>query len=156
MRQIIYRDMRVGEEPIVCELVRQVFNECVASDYGHAGIDEFFRFAHPDAMSVRMKAGGFVLVAIRSERVVGMLEFAPPDHIALLFVSCRQQGIATELLARIVHRIRNTNPTVSKLTVHSSRYAEPIYRKLGFYPVGDVVTDHGITYIPMDRNLIYS
>ena len=151
MRQIIYRDMKVGEEPIVCELVRQVFNECVAPDYGHAGIDEFFRFANPDAMSVRMQAGGFVLVAIRAERVVGMLEFAPPDHIALLFVSCRQQGIATELLARTVHRIR-----VTKLTVHSSRYAEPIYRKLGFYPVGDVVTDHGITYIPMDRNLIYS
>ncbi len=73
--QVIYRDMRSGEEPIVCELVRQVFNKLVAPDYGKAGAEEFFRFANPDAMKARLKAGGFVLVASRSEELVGMLEF---------------------------------------------------------------------------------
>lgn len=148
---MIYREMRSGEEQAVCELVRDVFNEFVAPEYGKAGIEEFFRFANPNAMKARMKAGGFVLVASRPDRVVGMLEFAPPDRIAMLFVSLRRQGIGKELLACAIRRIRAANPPVSKLTVHSSRYAEPIYRKMGFHQVGDVTTDHGITYIPMER-----
>lgn len=151
--QIIYRDMRSGEEPIVCELVRQAFNEFVAPDYGKTGVEEFFRFANPDAIKTRLKAGGFVLVANKSERLVGMLEFVPPDHIAMLFVSFRRQGIAKQLLACAIHRVRSANLTTPKLTVHSSRYAEPIYRKLGFHQVGDVTTERGITYIPMERDI---
>ena len=153
MDQITYREMRCGEEQTVCELVRQVFNEFVASDYGADGIEEFYRFANPAAMTTRAKAGGFVLVANTSDGLVGMLEFAPPDRIAMLFVSLRHQGIAKELLARAIHRAVAVIPPVSKLTAHSSPYAEPIYRKLGFNKVGDETTEHGITYIPMERDL---
>jgi len=156
MDQITYREMRCGEKQAVCDLVRQVFNEFVAPDYGTAGIEEFFRFANPTAMTTRLKAGGYVLVASTSDSLVGMLEFAPPDRIAMLFVSLRHQGIAKELLARAIRRALVVSPSVSKLTVHSSPYAEPIYRKMGFDQVGDVTTEHGITYIPMERELRHS
>ena len=153
MGQITYRDMRHGEEPVVCELVRQVFNEFLAADYGTTGAEEFFSFANPVAMRERVKAGGSVLVASTPDSLVGMLEFAPPDRIAMLFVSLRHQGIAKRLLASAIHRVRTANPSVSKLTVHSSPYAEPIYRKMGFNRVGDTTTEQGIIYIPMERDL---
>jgi len=153
MDQITYREMRCGEEQAVCDLVRQIFNKFVAFDYGTAGIEEFFRFANPTAMTTRVKAGGYVLVARTSDSLVGMLEFAPPDRIAMLFVSFRHQGIARELLARAIRHALAASPPVSKLTVHSSPYAEPIYRKMGFNQVGDVTTENGITYILMERDL---
>jgi len=78
--------------------VTQVFNEFVASDYERDGIKEFFRFANPSAMRERMQSGGFVLVAYQADVLVGMLEFFLPDCIAMLFVTVRHQGIATELL----------------------------------------------------------
>ena len=153
MEQIIYREMKLDEQQTVCNLVRHVFNEFLAPAYEKVGIEEFFRFANPSAMETRIKAGGFVLVATKSDKVVGMLEFTPPNHIAMLFVSLRRQGIAKKLLLHTVARIHAANLAVSKITVNSSPYAEPIYRKLGFYQVGDMTTDHGITYIPIEREI---
>jgi hypothetical protein len=60
------------EEQEVCQLVRQVFNEFVASDCGQDGIKEFFRFANPDAMKVRIQSEAFVLVARQTDSLVGM------------------------------------------------------------------------------------
>ena len=153
MVQITYRELKCGEEQTVCELVRHVFNEFVAPDYEADGIEEFFRFANPAAMSTRLKAGGYVLVASTSDGLAGMLEFAPPDRIAMLFVTLRRRGIAKELLAQASCLVLAASAPVSKLTVHSSPYAESIYRRLGFSRTGDVTTEHGITYIPMEWDL---
>ena len=77
-KPIFCREMNPGEERSVCELVSQVFHEYVAPDYGQEGIEEFFRFADPDAMNKRMQSGGFVLVAYQADILAGMLEFFPP------------------------------------------------------------------------------
>ncbi|MDJ0794073.1 MAG: GNAT family N-acetyltransferase [Woeseiaceae bacterium] len=153
MDQIVYREMRDDEEGTVCDLVRQVFDEFVAPDYGPEGIKEFFRYANPGALRERVEAGGFVLVADKSNQLVGMLEFAPPDRVALLFVILRHQGIANELLERAICRLQTAQLPISKLTVHSSPYAELIYEKMGFHRSGGATTDHGITYVPMERDL---
>ena len=153
MNQIVYREMRDGEEAAVCELVRQVFDEFVASDYCKEGINEFFKFANASALKKRVQGGGFVLVASKSDRLVGMLEFTPPDRIALLFVTLRRQGISKELLQRAIVRLRTAHPPIPKLTVHSSLHAEMVYQKMGFVRTGDTTTDHGITYVPMERSL---
>ncbi len=150
MATIVFREMNVGEEQAVCDLVRKVFNEFVASDYQEEGIEAFFHFANPSAMRKRMQSGGFVLVARQSDVLVGMLEFFPPDRIAMLFVAVPQQGIAKQLLTRATNKARTLNSDLKKVTVHSSRYAEPIYLKMGFHKVGNVTTERGITYIPME------
>jgi GNAT superfamily N-acetyltransferase len=150
MEPVVYRAMRSGEEQAACDLVQQVFKEFVAPDYGQEGIKEFFRFANPSAMAERMSLGGFVLVASQADRLAGMLEFVPPDRIAMLFVALRDQGIAKELLTRAISRARAVNPDLLKVTVHSSPYAEPIYLKMGFREIGHATTDQGITYIPME------
>jgi GNAT superfamily N-acetyltransferase len=150
MAQVVYREMSPGEEPAVCELARQVFDEFVAPEFGREGIEQFYGFADPAAMTERLQAGGFVLVASRADRLVGILEFVPPERIAMLFVALRHQGIAKALFARAVDKARAANRGLSKVTVHSSFYAEPIYLRMGFRPTGSATTDRGVTYIPME------
>jgi len=153
MEPIVYREIALGEEPAVCALVAHVFNELVATDYKKEGIEEFFHFANPIAMAERIRTGGFVLVARQSESLVGALEFAVPDRIAMLFVTLRKQGIAKELVARAIKKASSENPALSIITVHSSRYAEPAYERMGFRRIGNERTDHGIRYIPMELSL---
>lgn len=153
MQAIVYRPMNAGEEPAVSRLVLEVFNKFVAADLEPDGIEEFLRFANPQALRARCQPNGFVLVACKAETIVGMLEFIPPDRIAMLFVSLRGQGIARELLARAIARVRTDNPQLLKLTVNSSLYAKPIYEKLGFQATGAVTTINGIRFIPMQRSL---
>lgn len=150
MARIVYREMVLGEEQVVCDLVTQVFNEYVASDYEQDGIDEFFRFANPEAMKERMQSNGFVLVAQQDDRIVGMLEFFPPDIVALLFVTVRHQGIAKKLLGQSIDKACTINPNLSKLIAHASLYAQPIYQKMGFRNTGNAKTENGITYVPME------
>lgn len=151
--KIVYREMRPGEEQTVCDLVGRVFDACIADEFGDAGATEFFRFANPDVMKARMGTGGLVFLAIQSVKPLGMLEFVPPDRIAMMFVELRRQGIAKASLEHAIHRVRGDRPEARALTVHASLQAESIYRKMGFYPTGDATTENGITYVPMERDI---
>lgn len=150
MEPIAYEEMTSGEEPAVCDLVKQVFDELVAPDYNQRGVDEFFRFVNPSAVAERVRSGGHVLVAKKSGKIVGVLEFVPPDRIALLFVTLRGKGIGKELVTRIIEKAKHEDPSLSKVTVHSSPYAKVAYQKMGFRRSGNATTEHGIRYIPME------
>jgi RimJ/RimL family protein N-acetyltransferase len=153
MEPIDYREMKPGEEPAACELVVSVFDELVAPDYERDGIEEFHRFADPAAMAKRVRSGGFVLMARQSGSLVGVIEFTLPDHIRLLFVALRRQGIAGELVARAVEKARSESPALTKITVNSSPYAEAVYRRLRFRRTGSATTENGIRFIPMELSL---
>lgn len=151
---IEYREMRSGEEQEVCNLAKQVFNQYLAPDYDQEGINEFFRFTNPDAMKKRTQTEGFVKVAYQDDSIVGMIEFSPPNIIAMLFFSFQHHGIAKELLARSIFKIREIKPDLTRLIVHSSHYAETIYQKMGFLITGEETKENGIIYIPMELSLI--
>jgi hypothetical protein len=102
---IVYEEMRSGEEPAVCELVERVFSELVAPDYEREGVQEFFRFANPRAMAERTRSGGFVLVARQAEKLVGMLEFARPDRVAMRPLTPRQPTNAWDSAGAVVLRL---------------------------------------------------
>lgn len=101
--------MNSGEEAAVIALVKEVFNEFVAPDYELDGINEFFQFANPETIKDRIRNEGFVLVAEHKEKLVGVLEFFPPDCIAMLFVSLRNMELPevchTERFGRFWHQI---------------------------------------------------
>ena len=153
MNSLIYREMTAGEEQEVFDLVREVFMKYVAPDYREEGVREFFRFADPEKMRQRMQSGGFVLLACRAQKIVGMVEFVPPERIAMLFVSVQHQGIASELVRHAANRARTENSNIKKITAHSSPYAVPFYLKIGFCKTGEAVADHGIKYIPVELRI---
>ena len=150
---IAYRAVQPGEEGKVCAFVREIFDAFVAPDYDETGVSEFHNFADPQAMSRRSASGSFVLLAVLGERILGMIELMPPDHIALLFVARRRHGIARALLSRAVAWARARDAGVLKITVNSSPYAEPAYEALGFVRTAERTTRDGITYVPMTLHL---
>jgi GNAT superfamily N-acetyltransferase len=150
---VVYRFLRPGEEAAVCELVERVFDEFVAPDFGEEGIAEFLRYAEPRALAERCAADAFVLVAADGDDLAGMIEVINFDHLAMLFVSRRGRGIAAELIGRAVEICRRRKPGLSRLTVHASLFARPIYGKLGFEAPGATCTESGITYVPMALDL---
>jgi GNAT superfamily N-acetyltransferase len=141
--------MERGEETRVCALVERVFREFVAPDYGPRGIQVFFEFANPQSMADRTGPEQVIVVAELGADIVGMIEMRGCDHIALLFVSHRRRGIAKELVRLAVRECRRRKPDVRQITVNSSPFAEPIYRRMGFTSTGPVQEKMGILFVPM-------
>jgi GNAT superfamily N-acetyltransferase len=150
---IEYRFMRPGEEPAACALVKTVFDQFVAADLGPEGIAEFLRFANPQAMAARSGPEQVLVVALHDGQLVGVLEVRSGSHLALLFVSLTGRGIARELLHRAVAECRARQPNLAAITVNSSLYAQPIYRRLGFLDTGPERTINGIVHVPMALTL---
>ena len=141
--------MKKGEEQKVCSLVEKVFNEFVAPDYGREGIEEFFKFANPVALAGREGSGQVVLVAEQGTEIAGVIEMRELEHIAILFVTSRGQGIAKELIIRALAECSKNKPGLKRITVNSSRFAETFYAKMGFKTTGPFQEKNGIKFVPM-------
>ena len=152
-RTVIIRRIRPGEEGEVCQLVERVFEEFVAPEFPQEGIDEFLRFAHPGAMAKRCAAGQVVLVAEQAGRIVGMLELRGFAHIAMLFAQTPGRGVGRALYEEARLICRGRAEATGHIRAHASRYAVPIYQKLGFEAEGPERTENGITYVPMVANI---
>ncbi len=150
---IEYRFMRPGEEAAACALVKAVFDQYVASDFGPEGIAEFFRFANPLAMASRSGPEQVLIVAVQGGQLVGVLEVRSGSHLALLFVSLKGRGIARQLLRIAIIECRARQPHLSAITVNSSLYAQPIYQRLGFKETAPARTANGIVHVPMALTL---
>ncbi|MCX6137479.1 MAG: GNAT family N-acetyltransferase [Ignavibacteriales bacterium] len=150
---VSFRFMHEGEEFEVCALVKRVFDELVAPGFEAEGIEEFYRFANPEAMKSRAGAGQVIILAEEGKKLVGMIEIRNGTHVALLFVERRGDGTARQLLAKAVRECMQRRPALSTMTVNSSPYAEEIYRKLGFRPSGVRQTVNGIVHLPMELDV---
>ncbi len=150
---IQYRFMQKGEEAKVCSLVEKVFNEFIAPDYDLEGINEFFKFANPLAMTERAGKEQVVVVAVQGSELVGVIEIRKCKHIAMLFVSRRGEGIAKELINRAIEECRKRHPDLKRITVNSSPFAESIYSKVGFIATGAAQKKNGIIFVPMAYEL---
>ena len=155
---ITYRVIEPGEEKKVSELVLESFGEFIRHEYSQQGIDEFRRYAQPEALEQRSRADHSVLVATLKDRIAGVIEIRQHDHISLLFVNKRFQrkGIAKDLLHKALEAMRTAKPDLERVTVNSSRYAVPVYEKLGFHQTGPERTVNGIAFIPMVLRLTAS
>lgn len=145
--------MARGEEGEVCALVSRVFDRDVAPGYAREGIDEFYVYARPEAMARRAAGDCTVLVAESDGRLVGMVELAGPDLVAMLFVEEQGRGIGKALMAEAVRLARQRDPAPARVRVHAAPDAVPFYRGLGFEAEGLLRTENGITYLPMSLPL---
>jgi catechol 2,3-dioxygenase-like lactoylglutathione lyase family enzyme/predicted N-acetyltransferase YhbS len=145
--------MQAGEEDAVCQLITRVFDEFVAPDFGEDGIQEFYRYANPESLAQHAKRDHDILVAEEEGQIVGMIAMRKQTHVALLFVERRGRGIARELLRQAMDACRQAAPETTRITVHSSPYALPVYLRLGFEVSGPEKTVHGIRFVPMHLRL---
>ena len=121
------------------KLVWEVFLEYEAPDYTQEGVDEFFKSINDENYLSMLTAYG----AFLNECLIGVIATRNSGkHIALFFVKGKyhHQGVGRQLF-----EIVRTN----KMTVNSSPYAVPVYKRLGFLPVDTEQVVNGLRFTPM-------
>ena len=148
---LTYRFLSTKDILEVSELITHVFNQFVALDYSNEGVQEFYRYIQPSAFRNRTQPQHFSLIALKQNKIVGVIEMREHHHISLLFVApdVQRRGIAKELLHQALQICRTHEPRLLDISVNASSYAVPIYERLGFRCNGEKQIRNGIGFFPM-------
>ena len=146
----------LAEEFEINQLIRRVYDEFVAPDYSEEGNQYFYEWIKPENIAARQKENRNILLARIGNKLAGMIETRQNCRISLLFIdkTYHKQGIARKLLD---HALRNSllkDPELKRYYVHASPYSIPVYKKLGFIEMGNVMIQNGIKYLPMEMIII--
>ena len=145
--------MQPGEEGLVIDLVREVFDEIIAPGYTREGVDEFYNFARAQALARRSEQDHFTLVARKKDHVLGIIEIRDLNHVSMFFVRIPAQGggVGKMLFQAALAEIIERGGPLNSLTVNASLNAQKAYEALGFVARGGPQTFNGIRFIPMER-----
>ncbi|MGN1415617.1 MAG: GNAT family N-acetyltransferase [Oscillospiraceae bacterium] len=145
MKNLIIKELSPAELPEALELVWQVFSEYEAPDYTDEGIREFYNSIHDEKYLSQLRSYG----AFSEGRLVGVIASrSGGTHIALFFVDGKYHrcGIGRALFETVLKRC-----PAERMTVNSSPYAVPVYRRLGFSETAPEQTVCGLRFTPMER-----
>lgn len=136
-------------------LIRTTFDVFVGHEYSNEGRETFYSFIDASNMSQRLNKGHTMICAKVEGVVVGFQEIRDRNHIALFFVDPRYHGngIGRKLFEHSKSDIIRNYPDVTEITVHSSLYAEKIYKRLGFTRTAEPQERDGIRYVPMKHRI---
>lgn len=140
MFNLSIKELRREEITLALNLVWKVFLEYEAPDYTQEGIDEFYKSIHDERYLSMLSVYG----AFSGEELVGVIATRNSGkHIALFFVDGRyhRQGIGKQLFQTV---------QTDKMTVNSSPFALPVYKKLGFEVVAAEQAVNGLRFTPME------
>ena len=124
-------------------LMRETFMHSVAPLYAPRGVDNFLAFIEDRTLVQSLELFG----AFENEALVGVLAVKEGRrHICCFFVApeFHRRGIGTRLWEHLKHQSAQQT-----ITVNSSPFAVPIYRRLGFVPTASEQLADGIRYTPM-------
>lgn len=144
--------MRPGQEDAVINIVKEAFDESVASDYTQEGVEEFYKYANKNSLAERSKADTFTIIGYQEQQAVGIIEIKEYCHVALFFVKPEYQkrGYGKALFNEALSIISSQKNDIRKLTVKSSLNAVPSYKQLGFKIKAKEQCYNGIRFIPME------
>ena len=124
-------------------LVWDVFLEYEGVQYPEDGKRAFWNAIHGPAYLSALRAYG----AFDGGEALGVIAaHGGGRHVALFFVkdACHGRGIGRRLWNALLE-----DSAADTVTVHSSRFAVPVYEKLGFVLLGPECETDGIRYVPM-------
>ena len=122
---------------------KKVYIESKDESYSEQGIETFYNFINNKEITKSFKVYG----AFEDNVLKGLIATdSQKRHICLFFVDKVSQGkgIGKELMRVVVNNNEN-----SYITVNSSRYAVPIYEKLGFIKMEEEKEQDGLKFTPM-------
>ena len=122
---------------------KKVYIECKDESYSEQGIGTFCKFVDNKEITKSFKVYG----AFEDNDLKGIIATdRRKSHINLFFVdkSSQAKGIGKKLMAIGIENNEN-----SFITVNSSRYAVPIYEKLGFVKMEEEKEQDGLKFTPM-------
>ena len=122
---------------------KKVYIESKDESYSEQGIETFCNFVDNKEITKSFKVYG----AFEDNVLKGLIATdSQKKHICLFFVDKISQGkgIGKELMSIIINKNEN-----SYIIVNSSRYAVPIYEKLGFIKMEEEKEQDGLKFTPM-------
>ena len=122
---------------------KKVYIESKDESYSEQGIETFYNFINNKEITKSFKVYG----AFEDNVLKGLIATdSQKRYICLFFVDKVSQGkgIGKELMRVVVNNNEN-----SYITVNSSRYAVPIYEKLGFIKMEEEKEQDGLKFTPM-------
>jgi predicted GNAT family N-acyltransferase len=139
-----------GGEKEILNLVRRVFDEFCSADCDSFGLKVFYDFIEEYNFIERNKTNSITFIAKSGNKTAGMIEMRDFNHICLLFVDKKFQGmgIAGRLFKSALEATAVKNSRL--IDVNASLFSVPVYEKLGFRKTADLVEFNGIKYVPME------
>ena len=138
------RKLESFETESALDLVNKVFMEFEAPDYSEEGVEEFNKSMRDEEYLSKLCMYG----AYSNEKLIGVIATrSEGTHIALFFVDSGFQGkgVGRSLFQTVLDDC-NSN----RITVNSSPYAVPIYKKLGFTETDTEQAVNGLRFTPME------
>ncbi|WP_216935476.1 MULTISPECIES: GNAT family N-acetyltransferase [unclassified Acinetobacter] len=85
-------------------------------------------------------------------QVIGVVAYVEPAHFMHFFLNqaYHGKGYGRKMWDFLEHEIRHQGH--SSITVKSSLYARDIYKQFGFVETGKYTEEHGIRFIPMQKD----
>lgn len=144
-----------GQEEMIYQLIKRVYDEFVSIDYGEEGNTFFYDWIQPSKIAERQRNQTNIWVALKDSELVGMIEIRDNKFISLLFVDkvYQGQGIAKRLFNESLKESIQRDLNSDKFFVHASPYSIPIYRKMGFIETDNIQEENGIKYLPMEMTI---
>ena len=123
------RQLQVNEYDRALTLSLDVFIQCGKNDFDEEGLETFKSFIYNKDLVNELTIYG----AFEGESLIGLIATKNEGkHISLFFITpmYHGKGIGKRLFEAAIQ-----DKPVSEMTVNSSSYAIPIYRKFGFEPI---------------------
>ena len=137
------RQLLNNEKDKAVLFAKKVYIECKDESYSEQGIETFCNFVDNKEITKSFKFYG----AFEDNVLKGLIATdRRKRHINLFFVDKVSQGkdIGKKLMSIVIDDNEN-----SFITVNSSRYAVPIYEKLGFIKMEEEKEQDGLKFTPM-------
>jgi GNAT superfamily N-acetyltransferase len=144
------REAILDDTESISRLVYELSEKYIAPEFTSAGATSLLNSMKPDAIRKYLQAGFWYHVVEIKGQVVGVVGVRDNRHLYHLFIAdeYQNQGIARKLWQVAFEAcLSRGNPGI--FTVNSSKYAVPMYEKLGFVPQSEPVESNGIVSIPM-------
>ncbi|MBQ7595828.1 MAG: GNAT family N-acetyltransferase [Clostridia bacterium] len=138
------RKLKADEIETALALVWKVFLEFEAPDYSESGVDEFYKSIHDKNYLAQLRLYG----AFVADELIGVIASRSEGaHIALFFVDEKYQKKGA---GRMLFNALLSDCKSEMITVNSSPYAVPIYKKLGFCVTDAEQSVNGLRFTPME------
>jgi len=136
----------------IADLIASFQPELTDSPDG-AGAEQYLASVSPEAERRYLESIRYAyIVAEHDGALVGFIALRDLSHVFHMFVARQHQrtGVARRLWqAAQAQAQKSSSP--KQYTVNSSLAAVPVYRSFGFEITGEVVSMHGISFVPMRR-----
>ena len=140
----------IGDAPAIAEMSARVLHVHVLPEQPAPARAQLLEYFSAEAIGQRIAAGHRHHLAVIEGRIAGAIGTRGDAHVHLLFVDLdfQRRGVARALWqAALAACVNAAQPAV--ITVNSSAYAVPVYRRLGFELASEVTRHDDILATPM-------